>query len=90
MLKPNKNRTIIETSLNESAGTPLTFTIIDKNSVKNVKLETKPITTPIGFCFPTPLAEDKIIGNNGKIQGESTVTTPAKNAKPNIKNINKK
>jgi len=87
-MSKHTNKTTIETNLNESAGTPLTLTIVDKNNVKKVKLETKPITTPIGFCFPTPLAEDKIIGIKGKIQGESTVTTPAKNAKPSIKNIN--
>lgn len=41
------------------------------------------MTTPIGLDFPVlipPILEVKIMGRIGKIHGESTVITPAKNA----------
>lgn len=76
--------TTTEKSLNESAGTPIAFTIEDKKSVKNVKLKMNPVITPKGLAFPicwVPMDEERMIGRMGKMQGESIVTTPAKNAK---------
>ena len=62
---------------------PLKLTIVERNRVKNVKLRTNPITTPIGRDFPIslpPIVEDRTIGRIGKIQGDKIVMTPAKNA----------
>jgi hypothetical protein len=63
---------------------PLAFTIVERKSVKKVKLAINPVTTPMGRDLPEsfpPMVEDKTIGRIGKIQGERIVTTPAKNAK---------
>lgn len=60
------------------------FTIVDKNSVKNVKLKMNPKHTPIGrrlFVPWPPMVEDKTIGSIGNMQGDNIVTIPAKNAK---------
>ena len=66
----------------ESAGIPIKRTSVDKNNVKKVKLATKPMTTPIGLFLPDVSAvDDKIMGKSGRIQGDKTVTTPAKKAK---------
>jgi hypothetical protein len=73
-----------ETIRSPSAGKPVARTIVDKNKVKKVKLKMNPVTTPSGRAFPISFPandEDKIIGSNGKMHGESTVTIPAKNAK---------
>jgi hypothetical protein len=62
---------------------PLNLTIVERKSVKKVKLRTNPITTPIGRDFPVftpPILEVRIIGRIGRIHGESTVIIPAKNA----------
>lgn len=80
---PKRAIVITERSLNVSAGIPLSRTRLDRKRVKKVKLKTKPMTTPKGLPFPRlvpPRVEDKIIGRSGNIHGESTVTTPAKNA----------
>lgn len=54
----------------------------ERKSVKNVKLKTKPSTTPTGR-FLLPVTElERIIGSNGRMHGERIVTTPAKNANP--------
>ncbi len=66
----------------DSAGIPLNLTIDERKSVKKVKLKTKPTTTPKDLLFPAvSTEEERIIGKIGKIQGESIVTIPAKNAK---------
>jgi hypothetical protein len=70
----------MEKKRSDSARMPLIRTIVDKNRVKKVKLATKPTTTPNGFCLPLPSADDKMIGINGRMQGERTVTTPARKA----------
>jgi len=72
---------------NELAGIPEKLTIVDKKSVKKVKLATKPMTTPNGLCLLSASDEAKIIGSNGKIQGDKTVTIPAKKEKPINNNI---
>jgi len=66
-----------------SAGIPLIRTIVERKSVKKVKLKINPITTPTGRDLPVftpPILEVSMIGKMGKIQGERTVITPAKNA----------
>ena len=48
-----------------------------------MKLKINPVTTPSGRDFPVfcpPIVEERMIGNIGKMQGDSMVTTPAKNA----------
>jgi hypothetical protein len=82
---PNPASTNIDTSRRLFAEIPDNWTKLDKKSVKKTKLATNPVTTPRGFCL-LPSAEDKIIGSKGKIQGDKTVTTPAKKAKT-IRNI---
>lgn len=52
---------------------------MERNSVKKVKLATKPMIIPKGLDFPKD--EERIIGKTGKMQGERMVTTPAKKAK---------
>ena len=49
---PNAAMIKIDNSLKLSAGIPDNLTIVDKNSVKKVKLKTKPITIPIGLILP--------------------------------------
>ena len=74
----------------KSAESPLILTIVDKKRVKNVKLRTNPITTPIGLPFPIsrpPIVEVRIIGRIGKMQGERIVTIPARNANAISKSI---
>lgn len=74
---------ITEAILKVSRGIPNKLTMVDKKSVKKVKLKTKPVTIPNGRDLPKFLPareEDKTIGNSGKIQGESTVTNPARKA----------
>jgi hypothetical protein len=73
-----------------SALTPKADTSVDRKSVKKVKLTMKPVTIPSGFDFPVstpPTVEDSIIGNIGKIHGESIVTTPARKANAISRNI---
>ena len=53
----------------------------ERNSVKKVKLKTKPKTIPRGFLFPEVTPPDKTIGKIGKMQGERIVTIPPKKAK---------
>ena len=60
------------------------MTIVERKSVKKVKLKINPVITPKGRALPisvVPIDEDKIIGRIGKMQGERIVTIPAKNAK---------
>jgi len=81
---PNPATTKTDTKRSVSAGTPLTLTIVERKSVKKVKLSTNPITTPIGRDFPIstpPILEVRIIGRIGSMQGDRTVIIPAKNAK---------
>jgi len=66
-----------------SAEIPLSLTTVERKRVKKVKLRTNPMTTPIGLDFPVftpPILDVSMIGRIGKIHGESTVMTPAKNA----------
>ena len=77
---------IIDTVLSKFDELPLTWTIVERNSVKKVKLRINPIITPTGrdlSIFLPPIVEVRIIGRIGKIHGESMVTIPAKNANPN-------
>ena len=72
------------------AGIPLSWTIVDKKRVKNVKLAIKPTTTPIGrdkFVFLSPIDDESTMGKIGKIHGDRMVTIPAKNANPRSKII---
>jgi hypothetical protein len=81
--KPNIKTTIIDRDLRLDPVIPRPLTIPTKKSVKNVKLDIKPIITPIGRCelFGSPPKEDdKIIGSMGKIHGDKIVTKPAKKA----------
>lgn len=81
---PKNKITITEKNLNESADILIILIIVERKSVKKVKLKTKPTTIPIGRPFPvslSPIDEDKMIGNIGKIQGDKTVTIPARNEK---------
>ncbi len=80
-LAPNPPKTKIDKNLNQSAETPLNLTKVDKNKVKKVKLATKPNTTAMGFRLPDWSEDDKMMGRSGKIQGDKTVTIPAKKAK---------
>lgn len=76
--------TKIEKNLKESAGIPLILTMVDKKSVKKVKLAINPVTTPSGRDLPVslpPIDDERIIGRTGRMQGERIVTTPARNEK---------
>ncbi len=65
---------------NASAETPVALTSVVKNSVKNVKLKTNPVTTPSGFFLPPVSVPDNTMGSTGRIHGESIVTMPPKKA----------
>lgn len=58
-----------------------TFTIVERKSVKKVKLEIKPVMVPICFLklFLLETETDRTIGKTGKIHGERMVTIPAIN-----------
>ncbi len=60
-----------------SAEIPVARTIADKNSVKSVKLRTKPVTMPIGLLCPPFIDPDNTTGSIGRMHGESIVTKPA-------------
>jgi len=80
---PNPVIIQIEKVRSRLGDTPLILTIIERKRVKKVKLNTNPKTTPIGRALPVsfpPMVEVRIIGRIGKIQGDSIVTIPAKNA----------
>ncbi len=80
---PNPAIINTDTTLSAFAEMPLRLTIVERNSVKNVKLRIKPMTTPRGRAFPefSPLiVEDRMIGKMGRIHGERIVTIPASNA----------
>ncbi len=72
---------ITDKFLRKSADIPRDFTNVAKAKVKKVKLKTKPRTIPKGLLCPPPTLPDKTIGKTGRIQGDKTVTIPAKNAK---------
>ncbi len=81
---PKPAITSTETRRKDPAGIPVSWTIDERNSVKNEKLATKPTTTPIGrdlLVFLSPIDEDRTIGNIGKMQGDNMVTIPARNEK---------
>ena len=67
---------------NVSEGIPVSRTIVDKKSVKKVKLATNPTTIPTGRALPPTTELDKTIGRTGSMQGERIVTIPAIKAKP--------
>ena len=73
--------------LSISGGIPIARTIVVKKRVNKVKLRAKPITTPNGLRFPPPIELLNTTGKTGRIQGESIVTTPAKNENPARINI---
>jgi len=78
-VSPKKAIINTDTDLKLLAEIPNELTSVARNKVKNVKLKIKPTTTPIGLRLPSPAELERIIGNIGKIHGESMVTTPAKN-----------
>ena len=51
------------------------------DSVKAVKLATKPASTPSGRALPPPTLPDSTMGRTGRMHGESTVTSPDRKAK---------
>ncbi len=54
--------------------------------VNTVKLAITPKVIPNGLLFPLPVTdEDRIMGNNGQIQGARIVTKPDINANSNNK-----
>ena len=71
----------MEKRRSESAGIPISLTMVDKNRVNMVKLAIKPNTTPMGLFLPPTWADERIMGRRGKIQGDKIVTIPAKKAK---------
>ncbi len=77
-LSPNPTMTTTEKVRRASADSPVAETIVDKNSVKNVKLAIKPVTIPSGRFVPSPTDPDSTIGKTGRIHGDKIVTTPAK------------
>lgn len=77
---PKRRITKTEKSRRLSAGIPISFTIDVKNRVKNVKLKTKPNITPSGRFAPPVRELEMIIGKIGSMQGDSTVTMPARKA----------
>jgi membrane peptidoglycan carboxypeptidase len=78
----------IDTNRKLSAGIPLSCTIVDKKSVKKVKLRINPTTTPKGLLRPVvSVVDDRMIGKTGRIHGERIVTIPAKNANAIRSNI---
>lgn len=80
---PKPATTITEAKRNVSAGMPLKRTIVERKSVKKVKLSINPDTTPIGRDFPVftpPILEVRTIGRIGRMHGDKTVIIPAKNA----------
>ena len=65
--------------LRKSGDTLVLLIINFSDSVKNIKLEIKPIIIPkYLFLFPPTPAANKI-GKTGKMQGDVTVTKPANN-----------
>jgi hypothetical protein len=73
--------TATEKLLRLLAGIPMSLTRVVRKRVKNVKLKTKPVTTPKGLFLPPTTELERTMGNIGRMQGESTVTTPPRNAK---------
>jgi hypothetical protein len=64
--------------------------MVERKSVKKVKLNTKPVTTPSGRDLPMslpPIVEVRMMGKSGKMQGERIVTRPARKAKIMSRNI---
>ena len=80
-LKPKRKTITTEINLNESAGIPVSFTRVDKNRVKKVKLNIKPKITPKGYFLSPAIVPVRTIGSMGSIQGDSMVTIPARKAK---------
>ncbi len=85
--KPNKKITSTAKLRKKSAETPVAFTIAVSANVKNVKLNTKPVTIPNGRCLPPASEPDRMIGRIGKMHGDRIVTTPARKAKAMRRNI---
>ena len=54
--------------------------MLDRNSVKTLKLTTKPAMTPNGRPFPPTLPESTI-GSTGRMHGDRIVTIPERKAK---------
>ena len=87
---PNPAITKTEIVRKTEDDTPLILTMVERKRVKKVKLAINPNTTPTGREIPVffpPIVEERTIGRTGKIQGESIVTIPAKNAKTTRMNI---
>jgi len=83
----NPNAAIINIEMKRRlvAGMPVKLTIVERNRVKKVKLNTKPVTMPNGRFLPPMVVVLRIIGRMGRIHGERIVTTPP--IKLNIKRI---
>jgi hypothetical protein len=81
---PNKPTIPMDSCRIKSAGMPLRRTIVERNRVKNVKLDTKPVITPSGraLLLPEPATlEVRMMGSSGNIHGERMVKIPARKEK---------
>ncbi len=79
-LSPKRKTTVIEKLRKVSGDTPVALTIDERKSVKSVKLKMNPITIPTGRLCPPDREPERTIGRTGSMQGERTVTSPAKKA----------
>ncbi len=79
-LIPKKRILIIEMLRSTSTEIPVSLTIAERKSVKNVKLSIKPVTIPSGLFFPVATLPESTIGRIGKIHGDRIVTIPARKA----------
>ena len=79
-----------EIVLKASGDIPVILTRVERKRVKKVKLRINPTTIPSGRDLPIsfpPMLDESTIGSTGKMQGESIVTIPARNANAVSKSI---
>ena len=55
--------------------------MVKEKRVKKEKLKINPSMMPIGLDFPPVREDERRMGKTGSIQGDKTVTKPARNAK---------
>jgi len=90
MLKPSSAITLTAMMRRVWAESPSKRTMAEIARVKMEKLMTNPVMTPSGRRLPLAAPEDNTMGNTGKTQGDSTVTTPDNNEnsiKMNTRNL---
>ena len=75
---PNNIMITTENDLKKSADNPVAFTKVERKRVNRVKLRINPTTIPIGLLCPPLIEPESTMGRTGRMQGESTVTRPAK------------